>query len=240
MAGIITGPRYLSGSEVRTSGTTQDLVGPLGGRVETLDGRIFRAAFSGGSALVAGNLLQAPAINSKSINIAVSAAAAAGATTVSVTLASSTASENEFADGFMVVNDEAGEGIAYRIGGHPASVSTALTLSLSEPLQVALTTSSEVSLINTFRGAIQSVATTLTGAPIGGADKAYAASNYFWLQTGGAGSVLNGDSAVVNQMLMAGTTAGSVLIADAGDPQVGKAMQAHVSGEHRGIWWLFN
>lgn len=235
----ITGPKFLSPSEIRVASSVQD--GVLGCRVETLDGRIYRYAFSGSAALVAGDLLQAPAINSKSINIAVAAAAAAGATSVNVTLASSTASANEFADGFMVVNDVDGEGIAYRIGGHPASVSTALTgVNLTEPLIVALTTSSEVSLINTFRGVIQSVASTLTGAPVGGADVAYAGSNYFWLHTGGAGSVLNGDSAVVNQALMPGTTAGSVLIQTAGNPIVGKAMQAHVSGEHRGIWWLLN
>lgn len=234
----ITGPRFLSPTEIRASTTVQE--GVLGGRVETLDGRIYRYAQNASSALVAGNLLQAPAINSKSINIVCSAAAAALATSVSVTLASSTAAVNEFADGFMVVNDVDGEGIAYRIGGNLPSVATALTLTLSEPLQVALTTSTEVSLINTFRDVVQSVATTLTGAPIGGTDKAYAADEYFWLHTGGPGSVLNGDSAVVNQMLMAGTTAGSVLIADAGDPQVGKAMQAHVSGEHRGIFWLLH
>lgn len=234
----ITGPKFLTGAEIRSSSSTQDIVGALGSRVETMDGRIYRGAQAASSALVAGNLLQAPAINSKSINIAVSAAAAANATTVSVTLASSTAAVNEFADGFMVVNDVDGEGIAYRIGGNLPSVSTALTLSLTEPLQVALTTSSEVSLINTFRDVVQAVATTLTGAPIGGADKAYAADDYFWLHTGGPGSVLNGDSAVVNQMLMPGTTAGSVLIQTAGNPQVGKAMQAHVSGEHRGIFWL--
>lgn len=234
----ITGPKFLSPSEIRTSSTVQSFVDVLGNRVETIDGRIFRAARAGTATLVAGNLLQAPAINSKSINCAVSAAAAVNSMTVSITLASSTAAENEFADGFMVVNDVDGEGIAYRIGGHAASVSTALTIQLVEPLKVALTTSSEVSLINTFRGVIQSVATTLTGSPVGGADMAYAASDYFWLQTGGPGSVLNGDSAVVNQMLMAGTTAGSVLIADAGDPQLGKTMQAHVSGEHRGIYWL--
>lgn len=235
---IITGPKYLSPSEVRVASSSQD--GVLGCRVETLDGRIYRYAFSGTAALVAGNLLQAPAINSKSINMAVSAAAAAGATSVAVTLASSTASENEFADGFLVINDVDGEGIAYRVGGHAASVSTALTVSLTEPLIVALTTNSEASLINTFRGVIQTVASTITAQAVGGAEVAYAASRYFWLHTGGPGSVLGGDSAVVGADLMPGTTAGSVLAATAGLQVVGRAMQAQVSGEHRGIFWKLN
>ena len=234
----ITGPKFLSPTEIRVAETDQ--AGVLGSRVETLDGRIFRYAFSGTSALVAGNLLQAPAIDSKSI-ICTVAAAAIGVRLIDVTLASGTATANEFADGFAVIYDSAGEGIAYRIAGHAASVATLITgLQLSEGLQVALTTGSRLSLLNTFRGVIQSVATTLTGAPVGGADFAYAASRYFWLQTGGPGSVLNGDSAVVNQGLMAGTTAGSVLIVDAGDVVVAKNMQAHVSGEHRGCWWLLN
>lgn len=236
---IITGPKYLTGQEVRIEDANQGVVGVLGSRIETLDGRIYRAAFSGTSALVAGNLLQAPAINSKSIDMA-TAVSAINTFSVAVTLASSTAAADEFADGFLIVNDLVGEGIAYRVGGNAASVSTALTVTLTEPLKVALDTTTQCSLINTFRAVIQSVATTLTGAPVGGADLAYAASRYFWVHTGGPGSVLNGDSAVVNQALMAGTTAGSVLIADGGDTNVGKSMQAHVSGDHRGIWWLLN
>ena len=237
---IITGPRLLSPTEARVSDSTQQAV--LGSRVETLDGRIFRYARAGsGGALVAGNLQQAPAINSKSIDMAVQAAVAANATVVDVTLASSTASANEFADGFLVINDVDGEGIAYRVGGHPASVTTDLdNVQLTEPIQVALTTSSQVSLINTFRGVIQCVATTPTGSVVGGADKAYAASDYFWLHTGGPGSVLNADSAAVGAALMQGTTAGAVIAQTAGLPIVGKNLQAHSSGDHRGIFWLLN
>ena len=45
----ITGPRFLSPAEIRVSTTTQDAV--LGGRVETMDGRIFRYARAGTSVL---------------------------------------------------------------------------------------------------------------------------------------------------------------------------------------------
>jgi hypothetical protein len=47
------------GLDLYDSSTTQ--VHRLGERIETTDGRIFRYAKAGGSALVAGNVLQAPA-----------------------------------------------------------------------------------------------------------------------------------------------------------------------------------
>ena len=61
----ITGPVFLTGSEIRTSGTTQDVVGVLGSKAETLDGRVFRAMEVGGVALVKGNLLQGNSRDSK-------------------------------------------------------------------------------------------------------------------------------------------------------------------------------
>jgi hypothetical protein len=62
---------------------------------------------------------------------------------------------------------------------------------LAEPLNVALTTSSRVSLqANAFKGVIQSPATTLTGAVVGVAVVAAAANEFCWIQTKGVAPVL--------------------------------------------------
>ena len=57
----------------------------LGTMVETEDGRKFRYCENSGTAMVAGNLYQAPALEANHQNIAVQAAAAAGAKTLTVT-----------------------------------------------------------------------------------------------------------------------------------------------------------
>src|SRR5206468_3746399 len=115
---------------------------PLGTRLQLQDGREFRFALAGGSALVAGNLQQAAANTANHQGINPAAAVAVGARAVTVTLGATAAAANEYAGGYLVVEGTAGQGYAYLVDSHPAANSGAsltLTLAAGHSVQVALT-----------------------------------------------------------------------------------------------------
>jgi len=184
-----TGGLQSFGLDLYESSTTQ--THRLGERAETADGRVFRYAKAGGSALVAGNMLPAPAQITNHQQLTPSAAAL-GATTISVTLGATAATENQYAGGYAIIDTTPGNGYAYLISSHAAVLSAGvMTLTLAEPLKVALTTSSRVSLqANPYNGVIQSPVTTLTGAVVGCAVVPAAASEFCWIQTRGVAPVL--------------------------------------------------
>lgn len=210
---------------------------PLGAKVEMSDGRIFRYVRNSTTALVAGNLIQAPALTANHQNIAVASAAAAGSKSVTVTLGASAASANDYAEGFMVVNDVDGEGHTYKIASHPAaSASASLVLSLEDPIEVALTTSSEVCLIpNQYNRPVISN-TNQQGNPVGVAPIALPASEFGWLQTRGPCSALadTGGWTAGAALTIGAATAGAIEDVDAhAEPQIGYGLQAGVATEFR-------
>src|SRR3990167_7358004 len=215
----ITGPKFLTGSEIRDAGTTQDVVGVLGSRAETADGRVFRAMEVGpDSALVRGNLLQGPANFANHINQVVGDAAAVNDMFINIDSGNTAALVNGYADGFIVINDAAGEGIAYHVGGHAAwsGNATSVRINLTEPVEVALTAdTSEVSLHSIWRNVIQNP-TTATNTAVGVADFAYAINDFFWGQVSGVTSVLQEATAAVSVVggayVPSDTTAGAVEI----------------------------
>src|SRR3990167_10275864 len=95
----ITGPRFLTGSEIRDATTVQEHV--LGSRAETLDGRIFRAMEVGpDAALVRGNLLAGPANIANHINQVVGDAAAVNDMFINIDSGNTAALINGYADGY--------------------------------------------------------------------------------------------------------------------------------------------
>lgn len=183
----------------------------LGERMVTPDGREFRYVRAGASALVTGNLLQgrAQATDSQSLIVA---AAAIGDLTVTTT-DTTTVTANEFAGGYLVVTGEAGtgRGEVYRIKSHPAATSAVVTLTLEDPIQVALNASTQVDLVhNQYNGVIQ-CPTTLTGAPVGVAINDITANQYGWIQTKGIAAVLADGALTVGLPVVASNgTAGAV------------------------------
>ena len=190
----ITGPKFLTGSETRVAGTTQDVVGVLGSRAETFDGRVYRAMEVGpDAALVRGNLLQGPANFANHINQVVGDAAAVNDMFINIDSGNTAALANRYADGYIVINDAAGEGIAYHVGGHAAwsGNATSVRINLTEGVKVALTAdTSEYSLHSIWRNVIQNP-TTATNMVVGVADFAYAVNEFFWGQVLGVASVLH-------------------------------------------------
>lgn len=205
----LTGDPVLAGQTIYESSATARH--GLGDRMVTVDGRVFRYAQAGASALVAGNLLQAPAQITTHQQLTPTAAAL-GALSITVTLGATAATANQYAGGWAIIDTTPGLGYAYPISGHAAAdASAAVELHLTVPIQVALTTASRVSLqANPYAGVIANP-TTMTSAAVGVAPFPIAASEYGWIQRGGAAGVLiegtPGEGLPVGPN---GTTAGAV------------------------------
>lgn len=204
----------------------------------TPDGRRFRYAKAGGSALVAGNVLQMPAEVANHQNLTPTAAAI-GATSVTVTLGATAATANQYAGGLVMVTVTPNLGGIYAIKQHPAASSGGtLTLELSEPIRVAWTTSTRVDLFpNPYNGVIQ-YPTAATSAPVGVAHWALPASEWGWIQVGGLANVLTAGTVAVGAVGVVPSGTAGALVTDPANASVyiaGVAATTSASGETNGF-----
>lgn len=213
---------------------TSDQLHSLGTRGYTRDGRRFRYA-QVAAATVAGSLYQgaAPIANHLANT---PPAVAIGATSFSYTPGATAGAANLYAEGYLQVDTTPGEGYTYVVSGHAAiTSSTAFTLFLADPIQIALTTSSRVGLRhNLYKNAI--VCPTTKTAQVVGVSPALisTAAYYGWFQTWGPCSTLiNGTPAVTAPVINSATTAGAVDVwtaaAQPTSSLVGEMMQVGVS-----------
>jgi len=207
----------------------------LGASGVTADGRKFRYARAGVSALVAGELQQA-VVQTTGNQSRLTAAATIGATEVTTT-DTVTMIAGQYVDGWMVVTGEGGTGAgyAYRIKAHPVVATAVVTVTLAEPLKVALTTASQVDFVeNPYSGVVQNT-TSASSAPIGVAMLPMTASSYGWLQTSGPGLVktdASGSVTVGLRVTASNQTAGCVEDGDAyTQPAVGVALTGIAQAE---------
>lgn len=161
---------------------------PLGTRIAFADGRVFRYARAGGTALSPGKFVKPTELTSANwVNKAASAAVAAGL--YSVTLATTTAITTA-AEGWLQINDADGEGIQYKIKKTAANgtTSTSTDVTLYDPIATALTTSSEGTIIlNPYYYTV--VCSAVTDVILGVPPIAVTAEYYYWLQTWGMACV---------------------------------------------------
>jgi len=124
---------------------------------------------------------------------------------------------NAFAEGYLYVNDEAGEGQMYKIKSNEAFVTTAVVnFTLYDPLTVALTTASQVGLIRNPYDRVLATTAPLTGVPVGVPNMGITASYYFWSQTGGPAAVVCGEAIPLGTYAVVGVTAAVVMAANPG------------------------
>jgi len=212
----------------------------FGAKASTADGRTYRYCKAGATALVAGKVYDGPASVANHKNVTVAAAAAIGATSITVTLGATAATANQYADGVIVINDEAGQGFTYGIKSHPAADASAalvLTLHEDESVQEALTTSSQASLVaNRYNGVIIH-ASAETGIPVGVAIKDITAASYGWVQTGGPVSCLSDATVgtIGSSVAASASTDGACTIGDGILAPIGYADQLMVSTEYNPI-----
>jgi|SRR5690349_12273571 len=234
-----TSEPILTPSQIFSSSATQQF--PLGTKATTKDGRFFRYAQAGAADLVVGNVLQAAAQIANHQQLTPSAAAV-GATQIIATLGATLATVNQYAGGLAIIDTTPGLGYAYPISGHAAVASAGvITLNLfsDSPVQVALTTSSRVSLqANPYAGVIQSPVTTLTGAVVGVAVYPITATQYGWIQTRGQSAVLiAGTPGVGLAVVVPATAAGAVVIDGAASATqvIGAMMVTGVDGKVQAV-----
>jgi len=211
----------------------------LGGLATTGDGRYFRYAKAGATALVPGKLQQSSAEATGNENLGV-AAAAIGDTSITTT-STVTVTADQYAGGYVVVTTTPGQGYQYQIAGHAAATSAVVTLNLTDPIQVALTTSSVIDLVaNPYNGVVVNP-TTATGLPVGVAVAATPANYYGWIQTGGVGTVLADGSITVGTNLVASNgTAGAVEPLTGVQALVGVAVTGIATTEYGAVNLLLN
>lgn len=204
------------------------------------DGRKFRYAKAGSSALGAGKLALAAALAADVMNEACTAIHAIGDMQFAETITSATYAENYFAGGFLQVNDGTGEGHQYKIDSSTAvAAATAITLGLAEPIRVATagTNASEFSLMHSAWMAVVESATL--GFPAGITPMAITAAYYYWIQTGGMALALSGNSdAVGKPLFQSTTTAGALSGADGASyyPTIGIHLgSVGVAGEYKPV-----
>lgn len=174
------------------------------------DGRIYRYAQAGGSNIAAARVVQEVVPTSDHNNLTVTAAVAAGLYTVNVTLGATAVVANEYADGFMYVNDAGAdtttEGYLYRIKSHAAAAASAnvdIVLYDDSPIKIALTTNSQVTLQRNAHRQVIIHPSPPTAKVVGVTPTAVVAYYYFWAQTAGPCVVLTDGTITINQQVVA-------------------------------------
>lgn len=197
----------------------------LGTRMEFADGRVFYYA-SAGELLAPGNLMMFtnPQTN-HGFNVDCAEAAASGATQIKLTNTNSAgngaavtgtgrytgdfATAGTYEDGYVFVNDAAGEGQLWAIKDHSSAVtgsSGTITIDFydGDSVDVALTTSSELGLRKSLYDSIEKWDIDDIDGPVAGvAPVTVASGSYFWCQTAGIACVLQSGSIVAGTAVVA-------------------------------------
>ena len=238
-----TGGLSLVANGAFQTSTDSSLASLVGTRWDLSDGREVTLVKNGATALAAGVLVQDAPIVANHQNIAVTAYQAYSANgnvpaKVTVTLGATAATANQYAGGFVVVNDANGEGQTLRIASHPAAdASGSLVITLEEGATVALTTSSEVCLIPPHGKDVVINPTTVTGAQVGVTLYAIPASAYGFVVSRGVTSCLaQGAIGVGLGISASGSVAGAVAVSAATTARLGFASQAGVDTEYRAVY----
>jgi len=174
---------------------------PLGFKVECADGAVYRYSHFGADTnrgvLVSTDISETCQVDDDNHVVASASSdntndSKIGSRFVEYTLASITA--NQFVGGKLVVTDDAGEGYTYDIKGNTATDDPAsgnFRIELAQPLQVALTTASDVAIIGSLYHDLE-VATTTDSSVVGVSCSTMDVSEqpFGWIQTKGICGIL--------------------------------------------------
>ena len=202
---------------------------------------VYRYGLLGGTAVTAGKLVQHAAIDSNHANMTATAAVDAGETAISVETGGNDMTLNEYADGYLWVNDVNGEGQTMRVKSNPAhdhSADPSVVITTYDPLATALTTSSQLSIIhNPMTGLIVAPATE-TGAVMGATVIDMTADYYGWFCVSGPQALLTVGTLVVGNIAVrsGGTDGGVAPATDNVLTEIGEVMAVSANTEYSLIW----
>ena len=206
---------------------------------------------SSATTTVAGKLYQDPALVANHQDLVVTAFTAYGTSggvlnsgsqpaTVTATLGGTAATLNQYQGGFLIVEEGTGLGQTLRIAENTAQATTtgAIVVTLQHAPNVALDTTSKVSLVPPHGANIIISPTTPTNVPVGVALYAIAVSSYGFLKTKGlTGAVSDSSNASVgNSIMPSTTTAGDVTLFIATGANLGSAAITMVSAKATPVW----
>lgn len=240
-----TSPLALQSNGSFQSSIDDSLLTLCGTRWDLADGREIRLAqVAVGTTVAAGVLYQTAALIANHQNLVVTAYQAYSnngnvPAKVTVTLGGTAVTANQYAGGYLVVNDANGEGQTLRIASHPAQSNTTgdVAITLEDGPNTALTTSSEVCLVPQSCTNIVINPTTPTGEIAGAGIYPISAESYGWLATKGVWSILNADANLTagSAISPSNATAGGVENGVIAQGFVGRALLAGVDTEYRPV-----
>ena len=193
-----------------TAGASQ--LFPLGSKL-LYGNTTYRYGKLGGTAVTAGKCVTHAASIAHHFDLTPTAGVAAGETAISVETAGTDITLNQYAGGYMYINDAAGEGQMLRINSNPAhdhSADASIIITAYDDLATAITTSSRVTLIADPNSALIVQAATTTGATMGVTVVDMTSSQYGWFAVSGPQAVLTSGTLVVGNHAVPLGAAGAV------------------------------
>ena len=193
-----------------TSGLTE--LFPLGSRL-LYGNTVYAYGRLAATAVTAGKCVTHAASIAHHFDLTPTAGVAAGETAISVETAGTDITLNQYANGYLYVNDAAGEGQMLRIKSNPAhdhSADPSIVITCYDDLATAITTSSRVTLIPDPRSGQIVQAATTTGATLGVTVVDMAASAYGWFSVSGPATILTSGTLVVGNHAVPLGAAGAV------------------------------
>ena len=188
------------GDQFEGTSTTDQRGHPLGSVMMFADGRRYKYCLASATEIATASLCQ-PTLNPANFDeLAVQAAAAVGDRIVNLTTGATAVTVDQLADGYLNIEDDAGDGYLYTIKSNAAAATTAtLAITLYETVQVALTTASTALIEVNPWGNIIIHPAPLTSIALGVTPRIIAASRYGWVQSWGPASVLTQGVVVINE-----------------------------------------
>ena len=215
------GTIYGNPGDEKVTGTTK--LHPFGTRMMIDGDRIFKyGSISSAGAVGAGKIVQAAVPHAgHDMDLVIPTAVAVGDKSITVTTTATDAAKDLYADGYVYINDGAGEGHVYKIRSHDAldySESAALTLNFhdGDTCAEAIDTSALAGVFqNPYSNQVVSTAGAhgaRTGVITGVCATEMTASYYGWFQTWGPAAVLISTSTTVvgNHVRTSDNVAGAV------------------------------
>lgn len=168
---------------------------PLGQRMETPNGRVFRYAEMGTTVGIANKLYQSEVPGPNFDTLDVPTAVVVGDTSITATNGTTAIVENDFQYGYLIFEETANLGECHRLAGNTGvGAGSVVTCYLfqGDSFQVAMDASSDkITLVkNPYKDIIIKPETTQTAMPVGVPPMLIAASGYGWVQTHGVASCL--------------------------------------------------
>ena len=210
----------------------------LGTRAETPDGRVWTYVQASTGGLAKGNVAVPAAATAVD---GVSSSADSQGRIIYITKASAGWTVNQFANGWVVVDDGTGVGQVAQIQGNTADT---LQLYPAYALSTALSSVDSDITIRTTNLVVKALVTSLVQNAVGVAQVAFAASDYGWVLVRGEGAVTAGGVLVVGEYFATGDdTAGQVLAITNGETiddvqLIGRALVANAGADQNALAFI--